>query len=85
MAPAHTARGRQAPIPLPWARVFALWGCIVRSKREMVNTRVNDAEKRALALLAEAEARTPSATIRELIRQEARRRGLWTDARKEAA
>ena len=44
---------------------------------KMITTRCNDTEKRALLLLAELERRTPSETVRELVRQAARERGCW--------
>jgi len=44
---------------------------------KVIATRCNDTEKRALLLLAEFERRTPSETIRELVRQAARERGVW--------
>ena len=44
---------------------------------QMITTRCNGTEKRALQLLAELERRTPSETIRELVREAAHERGCW--------
>ena len=44
---------------------------------KVIATRCNDTERKALLLLAELERRTPSETIRELVRQAAHERGVW--------
>ena len=46
-------------------------------RSEVVLTRVNPFEKGVLVKLAGIDGRNASETLRELIRQEARRRGLW--------
>ena len=47
------------------------------ARTEEVRARVTPSEKRALALLAYQEDRRPTEALRELIRAEAKRRGLW--------
>jgi uncharacterized protein (DUF1778 family) len=46
-------------------------------RTERVSARTHPDEKRALAKLARIERRTPSDVLRQLIREEAKRRGLW--------
>ena len=46
-------------------------------RSEVVITRVNVFEKGVLVKLAGIDGRNTSETLRELIRQEAHRRGLW--------
>jgi len=46
-------------------------------RTKMIGARVNDAERLALLALARLERRTASETVRELIRQAARERGVW--------
>ena len=47
------------------------------NKSESVNVRVLPEEKRALVKIARLERRKPSELLREWIRAEAKRRGLW--------
>ena len=47
------------------------------NRSEMVSVRVLPEEKRALVRIARQERRKPSELLRELIRAEAKRRGLW--------
>ena len=47
------------------------------ARTEMVHTRMTATERRALLLVARQEDRNPSETLRELVRQAARERGLW--------
>jgi len=46
-------------------------------RTKMIGARVNETERRALIALARLERRTPSETIRELVRQAAHERGVW--------
>ena len=48
-------------------------------KTEAVFARLVPQEKRALLAIARQERRNVSEALRDLIRQEARRRGLWPD------
>ena len=46
-------------------------------KTELLKARCTPAERAALLRIAECEIRTPSETLRELVRREAQARGLW--------
>ena len=50
------------------------------NRSETVKARVMPEEKRALLQIAKADRRRPSEALRELIRQDAQRRGLWPPA-----
>ena len=50
-------------------------------KTEAIGARVLPEEKRALLQIARQERRKPSEALRELIRQEAKRRMLWPPER----
>lgn len=52
-------------------------------KSEAVFARLIPTEKRVLLAIARAERRNVSETLRELIRAEAKRRGLWPNPIKE--
>ena len=47
------------------------------NRSEMISVRVLPEEKRVLARIARQERRKPSELLRELIREEAQRHGLW--------
>ena len=46
-------------------------------RSETIRARVTPTERQALALIAQEEDRRVSETLRELVRREAARRGLW--------
>ena len=50
----------------------------------VIATRCNETERKALAALAKVERRSPSETIRELVRAAAIERGVWPADRKAA-
>ena len=54
------------------------------NRSEFVKARVMPEEKRALLQIAKADRRRPSEALRELIRQDAQRRGLWPPATRAA-
>lgn len=46
-------------------------------RTEVVSIRLSPQEKRALMLLAQHDQRSPSEWVREMIRREAARQGIW--------